>query len=97
MRTTAAQVGQQRRPALSPRVSPATRPATTQPASRRDPGCGSKSKRAIPTPSPDGPQPLWVCESKITADPVWYGQPLDFVFEIRNEGEGDLQIQLRGG
>jgi len=97
VQTTAAQAGQQRRPALSPRVSPATRPATTQPASSTDSGCGSKSKRAIPTPSPDGPQPRWVCESEITADPVWYGQPLDFVFEIRNEGEGDLQIQLKGG
>lgn len=96
-RTTPTRAGQQRRPTLPPRVSPATRPATTQPASTRDPGCGSKSKRAIPTPSPDGPQPRWVCESKITADPVWYGQPLDFVFEIRNEGEGDLQIQLKGG
>jgi len=78
-------------------VSPATRPATTQPASKRDSGCGGKSKLAIPTPSPDGPQPRWVCESKITADPVWGSKAVDFVFKISNEGEGDLQIQLRAG
>jgi hypothetical protein len=38
-----------------------------------------------------------VCEPKVTADPVWGNKSLDFVFEIRNEGEGDLQIQLKGG
>jgi hypothetical protein len=97
-RTTPARAGQQRQPTRPPQASPATRPATTQPASRRDSGCGSRSKRAIPTPSPDGPQPRWVCKQpKITADPVWGSKSLDFVFEISNEGEGDLQIQLKGG
>jgi hypothetical protein len=96
--TTPTSAGQQRRPTLPPRASLATRPATTQPASGTEPGCGGRSNSTVPTPSPDGPQPRWVCEQPtITADPVWYGRPLDFVFEIRNEGEGDLRIQLKGG
>jgi hypothetical protein len=38
-----------------------------------------------------------VCEPKITADPVWGGKTLDYVFKIRNEGETDLQVQLKAG
>ena len=73
------------------------RPVTTQPAASRGSDCGSKSKNPVPTPSPDGPQPRWVCEPKITADPVWGGKTLDYVFKIRNEGEADLQVQLKAG
>ncbi len=51
-----------------------------------------------PKPSPDGPQPVYVCkEPKITAEPVWRGEKIDFVFEISNAGEGDLQIKIKGG
>jgi len=39
-----------------------------------------------------------VCKQpKVTAEPVWRGQKVDFVFEIGNEGEGDLQIKLKAG
>ena len=62
-------------------------------------GCGSKaSGSAYPEPSPTGPHPRFVCKQQdITADPVWQGEKLDFTFEIRNEGEADLQIKIRGG
>ena len=59
-------------------------------------GCGAKG--TMPQPSPDGPQPVYVCKpSNITADPVWRGETIDFVFNIKNEGEGNLQIQVKGG
>lgn len=61
-------------------------------------GCGDKGKPGLPTPSPDGPQPRWVCkEQTLTGEPVWTGKNAEFTFEIANEGEGDLQIKLKGG
>ena len=61
-------------------------------------GCGSKGTSAAPTPSPDGPQPQWVCENpKITLDPVWSGTSAVFVFKVGNTGEGPLNIRVKGG
>ncbi len=65
---------------------------------KKDAGCGAKgsSKEPDPQPSPEGPQPRWVCkEPQITAEPAWSGKQVDFVFEIANEGEGDLKIKLK--
>ncbi|MHC4064297.1 MAG: hypothetical protein ACYSUI_07330 [Planctomycetota bacterium] len=47
-------------------------------------------------PTATGPQPRWVCTNQtVTLDPVWRGQPLDYNFQIRNEGTADLRIALR--
>ena len=62
-------------------------------------GCGSTpGKTAGPTPNPDGPQPKYVCkEPKNSIGEIWRGTNAEFVFTIGNEGEGDLQIRLKGG
>jgi hypothetical protein len=61
-------------------------------------GCGDKGAPGEPTPSPTGPQPRWVCaEPKCVIEPLWRGQKAEFVFAISNEGEGDLQIKIKGG
>ncbi|UCE60350.1 MAG: hypothetical protein JSU63_01105 [Phycisphaerales bacterium] len=59
---------------------------------------GAMQQLPEPTPSPDGPQPKWVIEqSNLTIPSVWLGQPLRCGFTIRNEGEGDLKIEAKGG
>jgi hypothetical protein len=95
----AAAGGEERRPLFARQGRATTQPArTTQPATDSS-GCGGRGVRPPPPePSPEGPQPRYVCkEPKITAEPVWHGAHLDYVFEIGNEGEGDLRILLRGG
>lgn len=68
------------------------------PATAKQGGCGDKSRTPTPKPSPTGPHPRWVCKQpKITAEPVWAGEKVDFVFEIANQGEADLHIKLKGG
>lgn len=60
-------------------------------------GCGAKGA-GVPTPSPTGPQPQWVCsEPKCVVESVWRGQQAEFVFTIGNEGEGDLHFRLKCG
>lgn len=81
---------------LIPRIQPLQQQGTT-PASKQS-GCSDKGSPTVPTPSDGGPQPRWVCkEQTVTADPVWAGEKAEFVFEIGNEGEADLQIKLKGG
>lgn len=59
--------------------------------------CG-KTTNARPVPNPEGPQPKFVCETtKVELDPLWRGTKAVFPFDIRNDGEGPLQIQLKGG
>ncbi|MBI4717949.1 MAG: hypothetical protein HY763_09115 [Planctomycetes bacterium] len=43
-------------------------------------------------------QPKFVAASLTsTIEPVWRGQPLNFKFEIRNEGTADLYVTPKGG
>lgn len=75
-----------------------TKPPTPEPESKKKEGCGDKSNKPAPKPTSTGPQPLWVCkEPKVVAESVWRGQMAEFVFAISNEGEGDLNIKLKGG
>jgi hypothetical protein len=92
----AALVVQDRPHSASPKAQEQAKPAEKKvPAADESAGCGP-SREPEPKPSPEGPQPRWVCKQpKITADPVWSGGQVDFVFEIANEGEGDLKIKLK--
>ena len=63
-----------------------------------DSGCGTKPGDTTPTPSPDGPQPVFVCkETKVDVGELWRGANAEFNFTIGNEGEGELHIRLKGG
>ncbi|MFH0982358.1 MAG: hypothetical protein V2A79_12575 [Planctomycetota bacterium] len=45
-----------------------------------------------------GPAPQWVCAAPaITLEPLWSGKQIEAVWVIKNEGEGDLVIKLKGG
>ena len=86
--------------AASPRQP--DRPKPTPPkrdakADQKSAGYGTKGKAGTPTPSPTGPQPLWVCEPKCVIEPVWRGHKAEFVYTIGNEGEGDLHFKLKCG
>jgi cytoskeletal protein RodZ len=82
-----------------PERSAKAQPATSGSAAKKSGGCGDKdAKKATPKPSPTGPQPRFVCkQSKIEAEPVWQGTDAIFVFEVANEGEGKLDIKIKGG
>ena len=57
-----------------------------------------KKTAAVPKPGKGGPPPRWVCkEPTVTMAPAWPGGQVECAFEIRNEGEGDLIIQAKGG
>lgn len=64
------------------------------------PGCGPGEAGALDLtpPPPDQPQPRLVCpEPKVTLEPLWANETAVFAFVVRNEGEGPLNIRLRGG
>ncbi len=63
-------------------------------------GCsgGGKVQVDLTPPPPDQPQPRWtVAQDTVEVPPVWKGSKAEFVFHVRNAGEGPLNIQLRGG
>ncbi len=44
------------------------------------------------------PWPGWGCEKKdLVLDSLWAEQPLSATWVVRNDGEGDLQIKIKGG
>lgn len=66
-------------------------------AEKRAPRAGKKTA-GVPKPGTGGPPPRWVCkEPTVTMEPAWPGGQVECTFEIRNEGEGDLVIQAKGG
>ncbi len=71
------------------------RPGAARPA--RKAGCGGPTSRIdLTPPPPDQPQPRWVCEQpEVDAGRVWRGKKADYVFKIRNTGEGELKILLK--
>jgi hypothetical protein len=81
------------------RKPPREAPKPTRPERDAKKGCGDTGgKLDLTPPPPDAPQPkLVVTERTVTAEPVWQGKQVDFEWEIRNEGEGPLSIQVRGG
>jgi hypothetical protein len=102
-------VRQPSRPAaLSPKRVQLSKEAvpTNGPAGNRAPetqpakGCsaGGKVQVDLTPPPPDQPQPRWsVVQDTIEVPPLWKGSKAEFVFQVRNAGEGPLNIQLKGG
>lgn len=92
----------QAQPATAAQDQPAAKPGvdsknpTTQPAGK---GCGNVNTRGwTPTVKTEGPQPKFVCQQPtIELGPVWRGESLVYHFEIANEGEGPLEVLLKGG
>lgn len=88
---------QPQKPAAGQAQTPSPIPAPQAASSK---GCGgSMSGKVDLTPPPaDQPQPRYVCdEPEVEAPPSWGGGTAEFVFKIRNEGEGALNIRVKGG
>lgn len=97
---------EEKKPA-KPTVSPVERPAKperkgtdAQKPAVKEKGCGSKGgpKGALTPPPPDAPQPKFACATKKSViENIWRGEKANFEWEIKNEGEGPLQIRIRKG
>ncbi|MGD8453593.1 MAG: hypothetical protein PVJ57_17400 [Phycisphaerae bacterium] len=84
------------RPApANPQTPTQKAPQAAKPAS----GCGGATgKLDLTPPAADQPQPKYVCEQPLVeAAPTWGGAMAEFVFKIKNEGEGVLNIRAKGG
>ena len=69
-----------------------------KPGARKSAGCGAKPKGKLTMYPEDGPQPKYVVkQQKVELNDVWMGQKAKFVFEVANEGDAPLEIQLKGG
>lgn len=86
-------------------VSPAVagtpvKPTERKPAKpgKKSAGCGAKGKGQLTMYPEGGPQPKYVVkQQKVELNNVWMGQKAQFVFEVANEGDVPLEIQLKGG
>ncbi len=58
----------------------------------------TKVRGAAPEVATGPPWPAWGCEQKdLVLDSIWAEQPLSATWVVRNDGEGDLQIKIKGG
>ncbi|MGD8453591.1 MAG: hypothetical protein PVJ57_17390 [Phycisphaerae bacterium] len=72
---------------------PATPQPATQPAGAK--GCGDTSNRRLIPPPADQPQPKVTCDKpELEKAACWRGPSIEFVFSVRNEGQGALDIHL---
>ena len=75
--------------------------AELSPTAQSDKGCGPTERGHVVDLTPprlDEPQPKFVCrETKLVSAGVWQGETAEFTFQLANEGEGPLNIRLRGG
>ncbi len=70
-----------------------------QPANAKK-GCADAkdSGKPAPVPAETGPQPRWACENPILKpDPIWAGKPLKATWLVKNRGEADLNLKIKGG
>ena len=60
---------------------------------------GAKANQPQPLqPAAQGALPAWACEANIaTIKPAWAGKQLVATWIVKNQGEGDLTIKLKGG
>jgi hypothetical protein len=91
-------VAARRADARASTAAKANKPVKKPPPEKDDAGCAEGQKGVDPRPAAEGPHPKWVCkEQTVTAGPVWAGKKLEFPFEIKNEGEANLTIRVKGG
>jgi len=94
-------IGQKSAKPVPPRIGtqrPAGSAIKPTPNQEAQKGAGCHAQTTTPQPSPDGPQPVFVCENmELTGKPVWRGEKAEFTFVIKNEGKGDLQVLIKGG
>lgn len=70
---------------------------TAPPAAAKG-GCGpGGAQPALQPPPDDAPQPTLAIKTPLIEKSSWRSQPAEFEFEVANEGQGPLQIQLKGG
>lgn len=90
-----------RKPAPSAQLGAAQAPRKpTLEQQSKEKGCGGAGdvELNLDPPPLDQPQPRWACDEPIVEiKPVWSGSSAVFVFNIRNDGEGVLNLRLRGG
>ncbi len=83
---------------LAPFRQQRQKPGAKPPAKKK--GCGSAAGTQVdltPRP-PTEPQPRWACDEPVVElEPVWAGSSAVFVFNFRNDGEGVLNLRLKGG
>lgn len=84
-----------RKPA--PPASDQERPPAT-PKSKAGGGCGHAEHQPRKGPVVPDSGAQWSCAQPIvTAEPVWVGSRVEFVFKIKNEGTSELRIKAKGG
>jgi len=60
--------------------------------------CHSKTPPPTPGTNPEGKAPRLVCDQmKYTVENLWSGQQIECVFNIRNDGDANLEIKAAGG
>ena len=82
----------------SAQPKPAKRSAGGKSVNRADNVISRTSRSKGPEVAKGPPWPGWACEdSNMTLEPLWAGQTLSATWTILNEGEGDLEILVKGG
>ena len=82
----------------SAQPKPANRSAGSKSVARSDNVVSRASRSKGPEVAKGPPWPGWACEdSNTTLEPLWAGQSLSVTWVIRNDGEGDLEILVKGG
>lgn len=77
---------------------PADRGAGGKSVARAENVVSRASRSKGPEVAKGPPWPGWACEdSNMTLEPLWAGQPLSATWTILNDGEGDLEILVKGG
>ncbi len=93
-------------PAGAPSVPASGAQAAPQPVPPPAPAAGDQKPGRTPIldgesldmapPPPDQPQPRAVYDRElIVADPIWRGESAKFLFNVRNEGEGVLNMKMK--
>ena len=58
---------------------------------------GTGSQPAAPAQAASG-APKWSCAApSVIAPPLWHGGQIDCTFQVRNQGDANLEIKVKGG
>ena len=98
---TGADPGQAAQPGKDRDDSKAGRRRAPLPSAAKTEGsqpCAKGDRSPDPQPELEGPPPRWACDaSLINLEPVGAGKTLRAAWVVRNDGEGDLVIKVKGG